>query len=111
MSTYNLLDDTPVTVNRNHVRILYYNMFCSSLIFIVIFIIGIEIDPLVKNASVLLDDASQSLNDFNVLLPEVKSLIPEARNSTKMLGRLTPEIVRGLRILVQLCTIDPECSM
>ena len=77
--------------------------------FIILFIIAIEIIPLVRDANVLINDASYSLHDFSVIMPEISLIIPEARNTTRILGHLIPEINQGMYILRQLCLQDPEC--
>ena len=103
---YNLLDD----VERDS-KVLYCNTFMLVIHFIILFIIAIEIGPLVRDASILISDASDTLRDFSVIMPKINKLIPEAQNSTRILGHMIPEINQGMRILRQLCLQDPQCHL
>ena len=103
---YRLLETT-----ESEVKVLYCNTFMVFLHLLILFIVAIEISPLVGDASILINDASDTLHDFSVLMPKINSLIPEAKNTTKILGRMIPEINQGLRILRQLCLQDPQCHL
>ena len=62
-----------------------------------------------KDAGILINDASDSLKDFSILIPEINNLIPEAKNTTRILGHLIPLIKNGMRQLTLLCDEAPNC--
>ena len=103
---YRLLETTD-----SEVKVLYCNTFMVFLHLLILIIVAVEIAPLVGDASILIHDASDTLHDFSVLMPKINSLIPEAKNTTRILGRMIPEINQGLRILRQLCLQDPQCHL
>tara|TARA_B110000008_G_C16944650_1_gene553913 strand:+ start:309 stop:542 length:234 start_codon:yes stop_codon:yes gene_type:complete len=76
-----------------------------------LFVIAIEIIPLVNDANVLINDASASLHDLSVIMPKINVILPEAQNTTRILGHMIPEINQGMYILRQLCLQDPECYL
>ena len=91
--------------------VLYCNTVMAIIHFIIIFVIAMEIIPLVNDAHVLINDASYSLRDLNVIMPEITLILPEARNTTRILVHLIPEINQGMYILRQLCLQDPACHL
>ena len=103
---YNLLESTD-----SDIKVLYCNTFMVFLHLLILIIVAVEIAPLVGDASILIHDATDTLHDFGVLMPKINSLIPEAKNTTRILGRMIPEINQGLRILRQLCLQDPQCHL
>jgi len=111
MPTYHQMSDSStMTLSINHVRAIYITTFLSSLIFLILLILAIELVPVIKDAGILINDASLTLNDFSIMIPEINGLIPEAKNTTRILGHMIPEINQGMRILAQLCLESPKCS-
>jgi len=92
-------------------KVLYCNTIMVFFHFIILFIIAVEIIPLVKDANILINDAGKLLHDFSIIMPKINTLIPEAQNTTRILGHMIPEITQGMHILRQLCLQDPECSL
>ena len=103
---YNLLESVD-----SDIKVLYCNTFMVFLHLLILIIVAVEIAPLVGDASILIHDATDTLHDFSVLMPKINSLIPEAQNTTRILGRLIPEINQGMYILRQLCLQDPQCHL
>ena len=103
---YNLLEP-----GNRETTVLYCNTTMVFIQFIILFVIAIEIIPLINDANVLINDASDSLHDFSVIMPEINVILPEARNTTRILGQMVPEINQGMHILRQLCLQDPECHL
>ena len=103
---YNLLEP-----DNRETTMLYCNTIMGFIQFIILFVIAMEIIPLVNDANVLINDASDSLHDFSVIMPKINVILPEAQNTTRILGHMIPEITQGMRILRQLCFQDPECHL
>ena len=108
MSRYSELNEK-YSLEKNQVIAIYLNCIFSSVLVLTMIIIAATISPLANDANILINDASQSLNDFSIMIPEVNGLIPEAKNTTRILGHMIPEITRGLSILKQICRQDPGC--
>jgi len=96
-------------VSLNHIRIIYCNACFSALSFLILLIIAIELNPIIKDGSILIKDASLSLKDFSILLPEINRILPEARNTTLILERMIPMIKNGMYQLNQICVEAPNC--
>ena len=107
---YRRIDDA---VERNYdIKYVHYCNLCFSfLLFIIMLIIACELTPVAKDAGILIHDAGETLEDYGILIPKINGLIPEAKNTTRILGRLIPEIKQGLRIMRQLCYNDPNCHI
>ena len=103
---YRLIDDP----DRDS-KILYCNTCFVLIQFCILFIVAIQIGPLIKDATILIHDASENLKDFSVLIPAVNNLIPKAENTTFVLAKMIPEINQGLNILKQICSNYPHCSI
>ncbi len=106
--SYRRLDEV-VERNTNIKYVAYCNLCFTFLLFIIMIAIATELSPLAKDAGILIKDAGETLNDYGILVPKINGLIPEAQNTTRILGRLIPEIKQGMRILAQLCYNDPNC--
>ena len=100
-----------LTLERNQVIAIYLNCVFSFFAFFILIIIAATLTPVANDASILIKDAGKSLNDFSILIPEINGLIPEAKNTTRILGRMNPRINQGMFILKQLCIQDPECHL
>ena len=110
MSTYHDLNER-FSLEKNIVIAIYLNSFFSTLMFVVMVVIASTLTPVANDASILIKDAGISLNDFSVLIPEINGLIPEAQNTTRILGRMIPQINQGMYILRQMCRQDPACHL
>lgn len=96
-------------LNKNHILMIYCNTFFSFSIFIILIVIASQLSPVVNDAGILINDASENLKDFSILIPRINNLIPEAQNTTRILGRLIPMIKNGMHQLRQLCYEAPGC--
>ena len=105
---YNRLEEVSSSVNIKYVQ--YCNLCFTMMLFILILIVAIEVSPITKDAGILINDASETLQDYSLLVPKINGLIPEARNTTRILGHLIPEIKEGLKILRSLCYAEPKCN-
>ena len=92
-------------------KILYCNTCFVVIQFFILFIVALQVGPLVNDATVLIHDAGESLKDLAELIPAVNNLMPKAENTTFVLAKMIPEINQGLRILKQICSDDPRCSI
>ncbi len=112
-SQYLILNDSfdriKNNLQRNHILMIYCNTFFSFSIFIILIIIASQLSPVVNDAGILINDASENLKDFSILIPKINNLIPEAQNTTRILGRMIPMIRNGMHQLRQLCYEAPEC--
>mgnify|MGYP006099683233 CR=1 FL=1 len=90
-------------------KVIYCNVMMTCVSFFTLFILAIEISPVVNDAGILINDASNNLKDFSIILPEISTILPEARNTTRILGQLVPEIKEGMSILHQQCMHDKNC--
>jgi hypothetical protein len=107
-SNFNNMDSREISGMQ--ARVIYCNVFCSFMNFIIMLIVAIQLGPVIQDAGILIKDASISLKDFSVMLPEVNGLIPEARNTTRILGKLIPAINKGMYELNQLCIESHGCN-
>jgi hypothetical protein len=107
---YNEINER-LSLERNQVIAIYCNSFFSFLNFLILFIIAVELGPVVKDAGILLKDVGVTLKDISIMVPEINRLIPEARNTTLILGHMVPEINQGMYILRQLCIQDSICHL
>ena len=113
-SSFNRMEVSDIPIN--HVRAIYCNSCLTFINLIIMIIIAIQISPLVKDAGTLITDASISVHDFSILLPEIRTMLPEvsnilpeAQNTTRILGKLIPEIRQGMTEIAQLCVASPSC--
>jgi|UniRef100_A0A6C0BXZ6 hypothetical protein len=97
------------SLNKNHILMIYCNTFFSFSIFIILIVIASQLSPVVNDAGILINDASENLKDFSILIPRINNLIPEAQNTTRILGHLIPMIKNGMHQLRQLCHEAPGC--
>ena len=110
MNTYRELNER-FSLERNQVIAIYMNCCFSMLALLILVIIAANLTPVAQDASILIKDAGVTLNDFSIMMPEINKLIPEAKNSTRILGRMIPRINQGLYILRQICFQDPSCHL
>ena len=109
-TTYHRINEE-LSLERNQVIAIYLNCVFSFLFFIILIAVIATLNPVAQDANILIKDAGESLKDFSIMIPEVNHLIPEAKNTTRLLGRMIPEIRRGLYILRQICLQDPGCHL
>lgn len=102
---YNLLDSS-----EKEIKVLYCNTCMVFIQLIILFVVAIQVAPLVDDANILINNASDSLHDLRALIPKINKFIPEALNTTRNLGHMIPEIKQGMRILRQVCVQDPQCN-
>ena len=108
-TNFNRMERNEIT--NKHIKAIYCNTCFSFFNFLIMFIIAIQLGPVVKDAGILINDASTTLHDFSIIVPDVQRLMPEARNTTLILGRMIPSINQGMSILNQICTQMPKCHL
>ena len=96
-------------LEKNQVRAIYLNCFFSAISVSILIFIVVMLDPLTKDASILIHHANDKLNEFSNLIPEFYDLIPVAKNTTEVLTDMIPKINKAMDILHQICEQDPVC--
>ena len=83
MNRYQQLPEPSIFLDRNQAYVIYLNCVCSALSLLVLIIIASMLGPVVNDAGVLINDASQTMDDFSIMIPEVNKLIQNRKVTIK----------------------------
>ena len=92
---HELTNNANVNLTARTEKTIYLNCFFSLITLIIMMSIAVNVIPFANDASILVNDASESLKDMNVIIPGVKKtivdldiIIPEIKDTLKMVYRL-----------------------